>query len=155
LNLATITAAICTGREAHEDPARRYVAAVMAGVFYILTGLLGATIGALFAAFPKELVLAIAGFALLGTIGTGLAVALTDEGKREPALITFLVTASGVSLFGVGSAFWGLVAGAMALWILHSGKTGAAAPRWGGWRTVWGRARRYVTKANEVPEPPV
>lgn len=126
LNLATITAAICTGREAHEDPARRYVAAVMAGIFYIITGLFGATIGALFAAFPKELVMAIAGFALLGTLGGSLAVALTHEGQREPALSTFLVTASGVSLFGIGSAFWGLVAGAIASMILHSDKTEVA-----------------------------
>ena len=115
LNLAAITAAICMGREAHEDPRRRYVAAVAAGVFYLLIGLFGATVGALFAAFPKELVLSIAGLALLGTIGNGLAVALESARDREPALITFLVTASGVTLLGVGSAFWGLVAGAIAL----------------------------------------
>jgi len=114
LNLAAITAAICMGREAHEDPARRYVAAVAAGAFYLLVGAFGATVGALFAAFPKELVLAIAGLALLGTIGNGLAAALSAERDREPALITFLVTASGVTLMGVGSAFWGLVAGALA-----------------------------------------
>ncbi|UQA60618.1 benzoate/H(+) symporter BenE family transporter [Polyangium aurulentum] len=122
LNLATITAAICIGREAHEDPSRRYVAAVAAGVFYILTGLFGATIGAVFAAFPRELVLAIAGFALLGTIGNGLASALRHEGEREPALITFLVTASGVGAFGIGSAFWGLVAGVLALLVLKAGR---------------------------------
>lgn len=119
LNLATITAAICIGKEAHENPARRYVAAVAAGAFYILTGLFGATIGALFAAFPKELVLAIAGFALLGTIANGLASALADEAEREPAIITFLATASGVTLFGIGSAFWGLVAGVVALLVLR------------------------------------
>jgi benzoate membrane transport protein len=118
LNLAAITAAICMGREAHEDPAKRYVAAVAAGVFYIVIGLFGATVGAVFAAFPKELVLAIAGLALLGTIGNGLAAALMHEKEREPALITFLVTASGVTLFGIGSAFWGLVAGALAWAIL-------------------------------------
>ncbi|MCW3478840.1 benzoate/H(+) symporter BenE family transporter [Neisseriaceae bacterium JH1-16] len=115
LNLAAITAAICMGREAHEDADRRYVAAVSAGVFYLLIGLFGATVSALFAAFPKELILAIAGLALLGTVGNGLATALRDEQDREPALITFLVTASGMSLFGVGSAFWGLVAGVLAL----------------------------------------
>lgn len=119
LNLAAITAAICMGREAHEDPSRRYVAAVAAGFFYILIGIFGATVGAVFAAFPKELVLAIAGLALLGTIGNGLAVALTQEKEREPALITFLVTASGVTLLGVGSAFWGLVAGAMAMVLMQ------------------------------------
>ncbi|MFZ9677297.1 MAG: benzoate/H(+) symporter BenE family transporter [Quisquiliibacterium sp.] len=115
LNLAAITAAICMGREAHEDPSRRYVAAVAAGGFYLLLGLFGATVAALFAAFPKELVVAIAGIALLGTIGNGLAVAVKDESQREPALITFLVTASGLTMFGIGSAFWGLVAGAFAL----------------------------------------
>ena len=120
LNLAAITAAICMGREAHEDPARRYVASVAAGGFYVLIGLFGATVGAVFAAFPKELVLAIAGLALLGTIGNGLAAALANEGERESALITFLVTASGVSLFGIGSAFWGLVAGGLAWLILRA-----------------------------------
>ncbi|HYL19967.1 MAG TPA: benzoate/H(+) symporter BenE family transporter [Burkholderiales bacterium] len=120
LNLAAITAAICMGREAHEDPAKRYMAAVAAGFFYILIGLFGATVGAVFAAFPRELVLAIAGLALLGTIGNGLAAALSQEGQREPALITFLVTASGVSLAGIGSAFWGLVAGALAIAVLRT-----------------------------------
>lgn len=119
LNLAAITAAICMGREAHEDPARRYVASVAAGVFYILIGLFGATVGALFAAFPRELVFAIAGLALIGTIGNGLAAALTNERDREPALITFLVTASGVALFGIGSAFWGLLAGVLAMLVLR------------------------------------
>lgn len=119
LNLAAITAAICTGREAHEDPARRYVAAVAAGGFYVLIGLFGATVVALLLAFPKELVLGIAGLALLGTIGNGLAGALASERDREPALITFLVTASGITLFGIGSAFWGLAAGALALAVLR------------------------------------
>jgi benzoate membrane transport protein len=120
LNLAAITAAICMGREANEDPARRYVAAVSAGVFYMLIGLFGATVVALFAAFPRELVLAIAGLALLGTIGSGLVTALAQERQREPALITFLVTASGVSFLGIGSAFWGLVAGVLALAALRA-----------------------------------
>ena len=120
LNLSTITAAICTGREAHEDPSKRYVAAVFAGLFYLLIGVFGAAVTTLFAAFPKELVLALAGFALLGTIGNGLANALIEERQREPAFITFLVTASGVSLFGIGSAFWGLVVGVMASLILKA-----------------------------------
>ena len=125
LNLAAITAAICTGREAHADPARRYVAAVSAGGFYLLIGLFGATVGAVFAAFPTELVLVIAGLALLGTIGNGLAAAMASESEREPALVTFLVTASGVTLFGVGAAFWGLVAGVIATLALHGGKRAA------------------------------
>lgn len=119
LNLAAITAAICMGREAHEDPAKRYVAAVVAGGFYIAIGLFGATVSALFAAFPQELVLAIAGLALLGTIGNGLAAALTSEKQREPALITFLVTASNVTLFGIRAAFWGLVAGVLSLLVMQ------------------------------------
>ena len=115
LNLAAITAAICMGREAHEDPARRWVASAAAGVLYIVVGLLGGAVVGLIAAFPKELVLAVAGFALLGTIGSGLATALRDESQREPALITFLVTLSGLTLWGVGAAFWGVVAGVVAL----------------------------------------
>ena len=119
LNLAAITAAICMGREAHEDAARRYVAAIAAGVFYVVVGLFGATVAALFAAFPKELILAIAGIALLGTIGNSLAAALRDEAERELALVTFLVTASGLSLAGIGSAFWGLLAGVVTLLVLR------------------------------------
>ena len=118
-NLAAITAALCMGREAHEDPARRYVAAVFAGLFYAVLGLFGATVGALFAAFPRELVMAVAGLALVNTIGSGLAAAVKDEAQREPALVTFLVTASGVTLFGIGAAFWGLVAGVVALYTLR------------------------------------
>ena len=121
LNLAAITAAICMGPEAHEDPRRRYVAAMAAGVFYAIVGLFGATVVGLFAAFPRELVAAVAGLALLATIGNGLAAALRDENQREPALVTFLVTASGVTLSGVGSAFWGLAAGVVTLLILRAG----------------------------------
>jgi benzoate membrane transport protein len=120
INLAAITAAICMGREAHEEPKRRYVASVAAGFFYVLIGLFGATVGALFAAFPHELVAAIAGLALIGTIGNGLSAAMAAEREREAALVTFLVTASGVTLAGIGSAFWGLVAGSLALVVLRT-----------------------------------
>ncbi|KRG65774.1 membrane protein [Stenotrophomonas terrae] len=119
LNLAAITAAICMGREVHEDPARRYTAAVSAGVFYIVIGLFGATVAAVFAAFPKELIAALAGIALLGTIGNSLAVALKEEAEREPALVTFLVTASGLTMAGIGSAFWGLLAGVVTLLVVR------------------------------------
>ncbi len=115
LNLAAITAAICMGREAHEDPHKRYMAAVMAGLFYLVMGLVGGAVVGLIAAFPKELVLSLAGFALLGTIGAGLTVAVKDDTSREAAVITFVVTASGLTLWGVGAAFWGVVAGAVAL----------------------------------------
>ena len=114
-NLAAITAAICMGQDAHPDPARRYTAAVSAGVLYVLIGLFGGAVAGLFAAFPRELVLAIAGLALLGTIGNGLAAALKEEATRDAAVITFVATASGVTLFSIGSAFWGLVAGLLAL----------------------------------------
>ncbi|MCU0569709.1 MAG: benzoate/H(+) symporter BenE family transporter [Oculatellaceae cyanobacterium Prado106] len=124
-NLAAITAAICMGREAHEDPQRRYVAAIAAGFFYLIVGVFGATVAAVFGAFPKELVLAIAGLALFGTIGNGLAIALSLEKDREPALITFLVTASGVTLFGIGSAFWGLIVGLLSLVVLQAKPTKA------------------------------
>ncbi len=122
LNLSAITAAICMGREAHEDPARRYTAAVSCGAIYVLIGFFGAAVTGLLTAFPKELVAAIAGLALLGTIGSGLALAVRDESHREAALITFLVTLSGVTLAGVGSAFWGVVAGAAALGIQGIGR---------------------------------
>jgi predicted benzoate:H+ symporter BenE len=92
-------------------------AVVAAGGFYLLLGLLGGSVGALFVAFPKALVMAVAGIALFGALASGLAIAMREESQREPALITFLVTASGVTLFGVGSAFWGLVAGIVA-WVL-------------------------------------
>ena len=117
LNLAAITAAICMGREAHPDPARRYIATATSGVLYCVIGLFGAAVTGLLTAFPRELVIAIAGLALLGSIGGGLAVALKDDRYREAALITFLVTLSGVTLGGIGSAFWGVVAGALALFV--------------------------------------
>ena len=117
LNLSAITAAICMGDEAHEDRDKRYTAAAVCGLLYIAMGLFASVVAGLLTAFPKELVAAIAGLALLGTIGSGLATAFKDERHREAALITFLVTLSGVVLAGVGSAFWGVVAGSLALLI--------------------------------------
>lgn len=117
LNLAAITAAICMGKEAHPDPSRRYTASVAAGLLYIALGLAGGTIVSLMAAFPQALVLAVAGLALLGTIASSLAVAVKNEQHREAALLTFLVTLSGVTLMGVGSAFWGVVIGGLAQWL--------------------------------------
>lgn len=117
LNLAAITAAICMGPEAHEDPDRRYMAGVVNGLIYCVIGLFGAAVTAVLAAFPRELVVALAGLALLGSIGSGVVAAVRDEAQREAALITFLVTLSGLSLAGIGSAFWGLVAGALALFV--------------------------------------
>ncbi|SHN38239.1 benzoate membrane transport protein [Rhizobacter sp. OV335] len=117
LNLSAITAAICMGREAHEDKNRRYMAAVACGLIYCVIGLFGAAVTGVLTAFPRELVVAIGGFALLGSIGTGLAAALKEDAHREAALITFLVTLSGLSLWGIGSAFWGVAAGALALFV--------------------------------------
>ncbi|APW40951.1 hypothetical protein RD110_25260 [Rhodoferax koreense] len=122
LNLGAITAAICMGREAHEDPARRYTAAVSCGAIFVVIGTFGAAVTGLLTAFPKELVIAIAGLALLGTIGNGLAAAVRDDATREAALITFLVTLSGVAIAGIGSAFWGVVAGALALFVQQYGR---------------------------------
>lgn len=111
LNLAAITAAICSGPEVDPDPAKRYTAAMAAGVFYLCTGLAGASVVALFAALPPALVATVAGLALLGTIAANLATAMADVRHRDAALFTLLVTASGISFFGIASAFWGLMAG--------------------------------------------
>jgi benzoate membrane transport protein len=127
LNLSAITAAICMGPEAHPDPARRYTAAAACGAMYLVIGLFGAAITGVLTAFPVELVAAIAGLALLGTISGAMTVALHDESTREAAIITFLVTLSGVVIAGVGSAFWGVVAGALALLVQHYGRTKSAA----------------------------
>jgi benzoate membrane transport protein len=115
LNLAAITAAFCLGPEAHPDPRRRYPAAIFASLFYALIGVFGATIVALFNAFPRELILAVAGFGLLGTITNGLTLALKEERFREASIVTFFVTLSGVMLLGISSAFWGMIAGAVVM----------------------------------------
>lgn len=122
INLAAITAAICTGPEAHHDPRRRYVAGVWCGLFYLAVGTLGSTLVALFAGLPPELVAAVAGVALFGALASGLTGAMADDQHREAALITFLATASGVTLWGVGSAFWGLIAGILAHVTLSGGR---------------------------------
>lgn len=120
--IAAITAAICMGEDIHPDAKKRYMAAVSAGVFYLLAGLFGGSIGLLFTALPTPLIHTIAGLALLGTIAGSLQRALAEESHRDAAVITFLITASGVTLLGVGSAFWGLVGGVIAHWALTFGK---------------------------------
>nr|WP_321239587.1 benzoate/H(+) symporter BenE family transporter [uncultured Tolumonas sp.] len=115
INLAAITAAICMGPEAHEDTKQRYKAAAFAGVGYLIAGVFGASTVTLFAILPGALITGVAGIALFGTIGASLHAALHDEHQREAALLTFLVTASGLSLWGVGSAFWGLVVGVLVM----------------------------------------
>ena len=121
-NLAAITAAICTGPEAHIDPDKRYLAGLSTGVMYLLLGIFSSAIAAMFTAFPTEFVLALAGLALLSTIGNSLYTAVSDSAAREAAVITFIVTASGVSLFGIGAAFWGLVAGVIANFVFSKRK---------------------------------
>lgn len=110
-NLAAITAAICMGKEVDEDPDKRYISAIYAGFFYMIAGFFAATIVALFTAFPEELVAAIAGLALLSTIGNSLHAAMQDVDHRDAAMMAFAATASGFSLFSIGSAFWGLLLG--------------------------------------------
>src|SRR5690606_15783417 len=111
INLAAITAALCAGPEAHSDPRRRYIAAVAGGIAYVLLAL-GAGLSAAFsAAAPPLLIEAVAGLALIGALATSLLGAVTDEEFRMPAVITFMVAASGLTLFGIGAAFWGLIVG--------------------------------------------
>jgi benzoate membrane transport protein len=118
LNLAAITAAICMSPSAHDDKAKRYTASISAAFFYILVGTFGTAVASLLIAFPKPLVACIAGLALLGTIGNALLVALQTEQHREAGLITFLVVMSGITLGGIGAAFWGVVAGVAVQWVL-------------------------------------
>ncbi|AZD38293.1 Benzoate transport protein [Pseudomonas chlororaphis subsp. aurantiaca] len=118
-NVAAITAAICTGKEAHEEPAKRYLAGLACGVFYLLVGIFGSTLAALFVVLPATFITTLAGLALLGAIGGSLATALVEPSGRETALITFLVTAANITLFGLGGAFWGLLAGLLAHGVMH------------------------------------
>ncbi|WP_369124844.1 benzoate/H(+) symporter BenE family transporter [Pseudomonas sp. DCB_AW] len=118
-NLAAITAAICTGKEAHEDPAKRWIAGIAAGVCYILVGVFGVTLASVFMALPATFITTLAGLALLGTIGTSLASAMADAKSREAALITFLAAAANITLLGIGGAFWGLVIGLLAYAVLN------------------------------------
>ncbi|WP_020656522.1 benzoate/H(+) symporter BenE family transporter [Massilia niastensis] len=117
--IAAITAAMCTGRDAHEDPRRRYVAGIANGLFYLAAGLCGGSIVMLFSALPRELVVTLAGLALLGPITANLAGVIAAEDHREASIITFLATASGMSFLGLGAAFWGIVIGMAACWVLH------------------------------------
>ena len=119
VNLAAISAAICTGEEAGNDQSLRYRATVFAGMCWFVVALFGSTVVSFFSAFPTALVLAIAGLSLISTIGSSLQAALEKETQREPALITLLISSSGMSLFGISSAFWGIIAGLLALLILN------------------------------------
>lgn len=115
INLAAITATICMTHDVHPDKTKRYIAGMWAGFFYCLVGVFGATVASVLGAFPQVFVATLAGLALFGTISNGLSLALSEKQTREPAVISFLTTASGVTLWGIGSAFWGIVFGLIAL----------------------------------------
>jgi benzoate membrane transport protein len=115
VNYAAITAALCAGLDAHADPARRYVAAVWSGVGYILLAALAGIAATVVTRSPPVLIEAVAGLALIGAFAGASAAALAKENERLPAMMTFLVTASGLTVFGIGAAFWGLVIG----WAAH------------------------------------
>nr|WP_300309545.1 benzoate/H(+) symporter BenE family transporter [Halomonas sp.] len=117
--LASITAALCTSKDAHENPDKRYMAGVANGVFYLIGGCLAGTIVLLFTALPATFIAVLAGLALVGAIGNNLMGAVNAEDHREASLLTFLATASGMSFYGLGSAFWGVVIGAAAYLALH------------------------------------
>lgn len=115
INLAAITAAICTGSETHKDLDKRYIAGISCGSFYILVGVFGATLASLFSNLPKELVATVAGLALFGSLMSNLHIAMQNSYEREAALVAFLVTVSDINIFNIGSAFWGLIFGLLAL----------------------------------------
>jgi len=115
---AAITAAICTTKDAHPDPDKRYIAGLSSGVFFLIAGFFATSIVALFSGLPKEFVAILAGLALLGAFLSNISIMVEDHAYREASFITFLVTASGVNLVGVGSTFWGVLIGAVAYFIL-------------------------------------
>jgi benzoate membrane transport protein len=128
LNPAAVTAAICTGAEAHPDPQRRYVAGAAGGIAYLVLGCFAGTVLALFATLPKELIATLAGLALFPSIATSLTAAVADASDRDAALVTFIVCASGMSLFGLGAAFWSLVFGVATHLLLRTRRARTAVP---------------------------
>lgn len=127
--LASITAALCMGKDAHELKDKRYIAGITNGIFYILGGLFAGSIVMLFSLLPKELVAALAGLALLGAIATNISMAMKNDAQRDAALITFLATASGMHFLGLSSVFWGICIGVIAHLVLskHEPSTAAVA----------------------------
>lgn len=122
INLAAITAAIAMSPESHPDKQKRYVAGVVSGMIYVIIGLMAGTVTSLFSAFPKELIAAIAGLALIGTVSAGLQKSLNDENEKEAAFITFLIAASGLKFLNIGAAFWALVIGGIVLFFTRKRK---------------------------------
>ena len=115
--LAAITAALCTGKESHPDPKKRYVSGIANGVFYLIGGTFAGTIVLLFSAIPSAVIAALAGLALIGAIVANIRLLCSESTYIEPAVICFMVTASNMSIGGMGSAFWGIVLGMLAYWI--------------------------------------
>jgi benzoate membrane transport protein len=116
--IAAITAALCTGPDAHRDPERRYVAGIANGLFYLIGGAFAGTVVMLFAALPNAFVAVLAGLALLGAIATNIVGLVQDDAHREASFITFIATASNMSFLGLGAAFWGIVLGTLAHLVL-------------------------------------
>lgn len=114
-NLAAISAAICTGPDVHPDPAERWKTGPFYALAYVIFAIFGASLVAVFAVLPQALIALVAGLALLPSLANALAIALRDEGERMAATVAFAVTASGLTIFGIGAAFWGLVGGLIVL----------------------------------------
>ena len=115
INLAAITASMVMGPDIHPDKTKRYPAAMFAGGLYICVGIIGGSVASVLGILPKALILAVAGFALIPTIAHGLVVAVSDPFQREAAMVTFLITLSGLTLGGIGAAFWAVIAGSIVL----------------------------------------
>lgn len=141
-NLAAITAAICTGKEAAQDPSKRWIAGIAAGVCYIVIGIFGVTLAAVFMVLPATFITTLAGLALLGTIGASIASAMADSQSREASLITFLACAANITVFGIGGAFWGLLIGLGAYAVLNG--------RWSLRESVVGAAVKPVVRAEDA-----
>lgn len=124
--IAAITAALCTGKDAHDNPEKRYIAGIANGMFYLIGSVFAGTIVLIFTALPKEFVAVLAGLALIGAITSNIVGAIQEEDHREASMITFLATASGMSFLGLGSAFWGIVIGSFAYLVLNKSMIGSA-----------------------------
>ncbi|TIM08410.1 MAG: benzoate transporter, partial [Mesorhizobium sp.] len=116
-NLAAISAAICTGPDVHPDPGERWKTGPFYALAYLVFAIFGASLVAIFAVLPQSLIVLVAGLALMAPLANALSIALKEDGERMAATVTFAVTASGLTLFGVGAAFWGLIAGLVVLFL--------------------------------------
>ena len=123
VNMAAITASLATGPEVHPDPAQRWRVAYPYAIFYVLIALAASSFVSILGALPKELIAAIAGLALFSPLMSGMVTMMKDAKDVEAAMVTFLVTASGLAMFGVGAAFWGLVAGLVIWGVKRVGKS--------------------------------